>query len=330
MGRDVRMSAHLVEQNPTAYAQLAQVPAKYPDLTVKTYKGDFLAVIDSILGDIPKEAFAFFLLDPKGWRIPIQRLQPLLARPHSEIIFNFMFDFINRAASMKDAPTVKALDELVPHGDFRTRMAELEKGGRATPDQRKAILVDAFGQSLAKIGNYPYVAETTVLRPLKDRPLYCLFYASRHPKGIEVFRDCQVKALTEQSKARAATKIRSAQDASGQSELFESLHEMAPDDFAAFSKAEQTAAEQLLLELSPVAPATIRYDALSSLVLSRHVVRLPELNQIAAKLRKDGRLIFPDWESGRRVPQAAYGVQRPTPAEQRDSSERTDTPALLI
>jgi three-Cys-motif partner protein len=324
------MSAHLVEQNPTAYAQLAQVPAKYPDLTVQTYKGDFLAVIDSIPGDIPKDAFAFFLLDPKGWGIPIQRLQPLLARPNSEVIFNFMFDFINRAASMKDGPTVKALDELVPHGDFRTRMAELEKSGRATPDQRKAILVDAFGRSLAQIGNYPYVAETTVLRPLKDRPLYCLFYASRHPKGIEVFRDCQIKALTEQSKARAATKVRSAQDASGQSELFESLHEMAPDDFAAFIKAEQAAAEQSLLELSPVAPDTIRYDALSSLVLSRHVVRLPDLNQIAAKLRKDGRLLFLGWESGRRVPQAAYGVQRSATTGQRDLSGHTDMPSLLI
>ena len=188
---------------------------------------------------------------------------------------------------------------------------ELEKGGRATPDQRKAILADAFGQSLARIGNFEYVAETTVLRPLKDRPLYCLFYASRHPKGIEVFRDCQVRALTEQSKARAATKVRNAQDASGQSELFESLHEMAPDDFAAFSKAEQVAAERTLLELTPVAPEAIPYDKLWALVLSRHVIRLPNLNKIAAQLRKDGKLLFPDWESGKRVPQPAYRVQRP-------------------
>src|SRR6266513_1050803 len=40
------------------------------------------------------------------------------------------------------------------------------------------------------------------LRPLKDRTLYCLFYATRHPKGIEVFRDCQIAALNTQAKTR--------------------------------------------------------------------------------------------------------------------------------
>jgi three-Cys-motif partner protein len=311
-GRDVKMSAHLVEREAKAYTQLAQVPAKYPDLAVRTYNGDFLCVIASISSNIPRDAFAFFLIDPKGWGIPLQKLQPILARQHSEVIFNFMFDFINRAASMKDAAIVKALDELVPYGNFRSRMAELEKGGRVTSDQRKGVLVNAFGESLARIGNYAYVAETTVLRPLKDRPLYCLFYASRHPRGIAVFRDCQVKALAEQSKTRATTKVRSAQDTSGQSELFESLHEMAPNNFAAFSQTEQAAAERSLLELSPTAPDAIRYDKLWPLVLSRHVIRLPELNKIAVQLRKDGKLLFPDWESGKRVPQASYRVQRPT------------------
>ena len=110
LGRDVRMSAHLVEKDAKAYAQLAQVPAKYPDLVVKTYNGDFLTIIDSILSAIPRDAFAFFLIDPKGWGIPIQKLQALLSRQHSEIIFNFMFDFINRAASMKDPAIIKALD----------------------------------------------------------------------------------------------------------------------------------------------------------------------------------------------------------------------------
>src|SRR5437879_9434719 len=40
-GRDVRMSAHLVERDATAYAKLAEVPQRYPDVTVSTYSGDF-------------------------------------------------------------------------------------------------------------------------------------------------------------------------------------------------------------------------------------------------------------------------------------------------
>ena len=234
----------------------------------------------------------------------------MLARPHSEVIFNFMFDFINRAASMKDS--VAGLNELIPHGAWR---ATLEAAERAHPeglssDQRKAILIDAFASNLAHFGKYTYVAETTVLRPLKDRPLYCLFYATRHEKGIEVFRDCQADALKEQSKTRAATKMKAAEAKTGQAEIFQSLHDMGPDDLTTFQSNERTAAEQTLLDLTPVEPDNVEYEKLWPQVLARHVVRKPDVNQIAARLRGEGKLLMPDWEKGKRVPQPYYRVQR--------------------
>jgi three-Cys-motif partner protein len=310
--RDVQMSAFLVERDAAAYAQLAKVPAQYPDIAVKTYPGDFLSALPQILQDIPANAFAFFLVDPKGWSIRLRALQPLLGRPNSEVIFNFMFDFINRAANIKDAAVVSGVDELMPYGDFRGRLAEAEKAHPEglSPEGRKAVLVEAFGESLARLGHYDYVAETTVFRPLKDRPLYCLFYATRHSKGIEVFRDCQVKALTEQSKTRAATKVRHAESSTGQKELFQSLHDMGPDELTAFLHAEREAAERTLLALSPQQPGSVPYGKLWPQVLTRHVVRLPDVNKIAARLRTEGALLFLDWEKGKRVPQPAYRTQR--------------------
>jgi hypothetical protein len=47
------------------------------------------------------------------------------------------------------------------------------------------------------------------------------------------------------------------------------------------------------------------------LVLSRNVVRLPDVNKIAVALRGKKELLFPDWEKGKRVPQAQYRTQRP-------------------
>jgi three-Cys-motif partner protein len=308
-GRDVRMSAYLVERDAEAYKKLATLPARYPDVAVKTYAGDFMAAFPAILADIPADAFTFFLLDPKGWRIPLKALAPLLARPKSEVIFNFMFDFINRAASIKEPIVISGLDELIPYGDWRARLEQVEHTG-ATPDQRKDILVASFTESLRTIGAYAYVAETTILRPLKDRPLYCLCYATRHPAGIEVFRDCQVKALEEQSRTRAATKMRHAEAVSGQREIFQSLHDMAPDELAAFLKAELSAAQESLLALTPQEPAFGIYGDLWPQVLARHVVRKPDVNQFAARLRDEKRLIFPDWEPRKRVPQPNYRMQR--------------------
>jgi three-Cys-motif partner protein len=310
--RTVRMSAHLVERNKTAYAQLATILPKYLDIEIKTYQADFLSVLPQILADLPKDAFVLFLIDPKGWRLPLNALKDMLSRPNSEVIFNFMFDFINRAASIDDPKVVAGLNELIPHGSWRATLkaAQEVSGGMLTSDARKTILVGAFNESLAQLGGYNYVAETTVLRPLKDRPLYCLCYATRHRAGIKVFRDCQMKALQEQAAARAGARLKHTEVTSGQNELFESLHDMGPDKLDTALKREKSAARDTLLALTPEAPGVIKYEDLWPQVLSRHIVRLTELNALAAELRKSGELLFPDWETGKRVPQDHYSVQR--------------------
>jgi three-Cys-motif partner protein len=310
--RDVKMTALLVERDPSAYARLAAIRARYPDILIKTYNADFISIVPRIVADIPADAFAFFLIDPKGWRISLVELQSLLARPNSEVTFNFMFEFINRAASMSDPAVIKGLDELMPHGDWRQRLrnAEEQTGRPVTSDDRKEILAAGFSESLKQIGGYQYVAETTVLRPLRDRPIYCLFYATRHERGIAVFRDCQVAALIEQSKARAMGKVQHKAHSSGQSELFDSLHDMGPDDTNALLERERMNAKATILELAPRRPQTIRYRELWPAVLSRHVVRLKDVNALCGAMKKTGELIFPTWGERKRVPDDAYPLHK--------------------
>src|SRR4051794_25420207 len=73
-GRDVKMSAYLIEQAPVAYGRLTGVTSRYTDIEVKTYNEDFLQTFPIILDDIPPAAFAFFFIDPKGWRFRLQDL----------------------------------------------------------------------------------------------------------------------------------------------------------------------------------------------------------------------------------------------------------------
>jgi len=308
-GRTVQMTALLVERDAKAFVQLAKIPVRYPDIAVKTYPKDFMSVVPALLKEIPRDAFAFFLIDPKGWRIPLAQLQPLLGRDKSEVIFNFMFDFVNRAASMKAAV---GLDELIPYGDWRRRLAEAEPiaSVTATPEERKEILVDAFTDSLRVLGGYAYVVPTEILRPLTDRTLYCLFYATRHDTGLSVFRDCQIAALKAQSTTRAAGKVKYKASSSGQSELFESLHEMGPDEIEGRLEDEKRKAEAAIRHLVPKSPASIVYRKLWSTILLHHMVRKTDVNTICADMRKKEELLFPDWEAMRRVPQDNYRVQR--------------------
>jgi three-Cys-motif partner protein len=313
LGRRVKMTALLVEIEKEPYARLATLHPKYSDIEIKTYNAEFVSNLPVLLRDIPADAFAYFLIDPKGWRIPMLKLQRLLARQKSEVTFSFMFDFINRAASI-DEPIVKqGLDELMPYGDWKAGLieAEREKERPLTPDERKEILVGAFSESLRQIGGYKYVAETTILRPLKDRTLYCLCYATRHSAGIEAFRDCQVAALKTQAAARAAGKVTHKARSTGQFELFGSLHEMGRNEMEYFLEEEKKKAGEAILQISPKAPEHIYYNSLWASVLARHVVRLPDVNTLTANLRKSGELVFLDWEKGKRVPKDNYRLQRP-------------------
>ncbi|MEK7992285.1 MAG: three-Cys-motif partner protein TcmP [Planctomycetota bacterium] len=313
LGRDVRMSAHLVERDPKAYARLQEFAAKFPDLDIKTYNLDFVDAAESIVKAIPAQAFAFFFIDPKGWRIRIQSIATMLSRPNSEVVFNFMFDFINRAASMQDPKIAQGLDELITQGDWRKKLLLLGEAERSdsTSDIRKSVLISGFSETLSKVGQYPFVAETEVLRPLRDRTLYYLMYATRHPIGVEVFRDCQVEALRRQSSARAGVKLQTTQRETGQSELF-SLHEMSPDKTEKFLADEKAAAVSELLARVPLAPDFVRYGDVQMAALTRHVVRATDLNAAAAELYRQGRLVFPDWTPRKKIPDVEYRVQRRT------------------
>ena len=58
-----------------------------------------------------------------------------------------------------------------------------------------------------------------MLHPEKDRTHFDLIYATRHEKGIEVFKDAEKKAMTEMEDARAEAQRRSRQSKTGQSEF---------------------------------------------------------------------------------------------------------------
>jgi three-Cys-motif partner protein len=302
-GRAIQVEAHLVEKSRTAYRELETIKAKYPDIKIQTYPGDFRNLVGEIASQIPTEAFAFILIDPKGWRLNLSSLKPLIGRKNSEVLFNFMFEFINRAASITDETVSAGLDELMPVGDWRMKLQ-----GTCSAKERKQVLIDAFSASLAQLGGYDFIAETPILRPIRDRTLYSLIYATRKPIGLEVFRDCQVPALEEQSQIRGEAKVRNAVQKGQQEELFASFNEMAPDDTLVSLQGELVRAEEMFLALVPRCPASVTYGEVWPQVLTRHVVRKVHVGDIAARLKAAGRITFHDWPARKRRPDDNYRV----------------------
>ena len=299
-GRTIRMRALLVEKQQNAFLRLRRVSDRFPDIEVEPLHGEFVSLVPTLLARIPRNAFSFLFIDPKGWRIDMSSIAPLLHRPNCEVLFNFMFEFINRAASMSEAVTVQGLDDLIVAAGWRPKLVGATAiAGKTLADARKEILVEAFSHTMQSIGEYGFVAETPIFRPLKDRTLYSLIYATRRSSGIEVFRKVQIETLITQETLR--TSMRRAKSHGTQVELFGQV-EMGKTETEMYLEAERKKADALLLELAPAYPDGVTYGDVWPQVLARHAVTKPELNKMASTHRKEGRLYFPDWLQGQRVP----------------------------
>ena len=66
-----------------------------------------------------------------------------------------------------------------------------------------------------------------------------------------------------------------------------------------------------MLDLTPKAPDHITYKNLWPAVLTKHAVRVTEVNAICARLKKKNELVFLDWEAREAQPEDHYRMQRP-------------------
>jgi three-Cys-motif partner protein len=205
VGKPVKFRAIYVEKDDQAFARLERFLSEHSPRNVGTtaIHGDFTQCIPSVLARCPAKSFAFFFIDPKGWlAVKPQILQPLLARPRSEFLINFMYDFVNRAASM---------------GAQREDISELFDGGidpgklPSDPTQREQILLEQYRVALvarATIGKVKALSGyVTILDPTSDRTKYHLIYLTRHPKGIIEFMTQSERLAGVQDAVRTAAKF---------------------------------------------------------------------------------------------------------------------------
>ena len=301
-GRDVRMTAHLVEEKAAPYRELEGIGSRYPEVNVHPHKGDFLQLAPLIAAAIPPRAFTFSLIDPKGFKLDLDALKPLLARQRSEVVFNFMYEFANRFVEHPDL--MDTFDRLFPGVDWRPRFTALLADPFSGPEERKAFLLSCFKEAVRTVGGFKYVADVDVRHPGKKRTYYFLVYATRDAHGIAVFRDAQVKALAAQAEI-AGQKSLAKREATGQSSLFGTEVESAEIDYRQFLADERDAASSLLLDVAAAEPGILWKDAWPRM-LADFAIRKTDAGNIAAALKKEGSLEFQGWEERKRVPSDSY------------------------
>lgn len=213
----VKFRALYVEKDKASFQRLEKflrekVPA---DIQAKALNGDFVDLRSKILEWCDESAFVFFFIDPKGWSpVSINTLRPMLRRRRSEFLINFMYDFVNRTASMADWKN--EISEL---------LGESVDAAGLSPESREKLLLSTYRKNLK--GELPPDAQwkprsgyVRVLDRSKERPKYHLVYLTTHPRGVVEFMEISEGIDQIQKQVRASTKsaVRSAK--TGMDDMF--------------------------------------------------------------------------------------------------------------
>ena len=199
-GKAVRLRCFFLEADFDAYARLAAVPSQYPDVEIQTRNATLEDSVDDIVRFVNQDrrTFPFILIDPKGWTgFAIDVIRPLLRLDPGEVLMNFMIEFIRRFWNAPDEKTRQSFVRLFGSEQFREELIQLPS------EERDDAAAFEYLKTVQREGNFPHASLAVVLHPDIDRRFFYLPYLTRHPKGIEVFKDAEKRSMQDMERLRA-------------------------------------------------------------------------------------------------------------------------------
>ena len=297
-GRRPTIRCFFRENNGEAFTRLetAIAPFNRPSegFEIKPHFGDFEDAVSEIQRFIG-HSFPLIFIDPKGSTgYSFDKIRPLFARPKCEVLINFMYDFVNRAASMRDKKTIASLAPILGGPNWEERLDTKLPRGRAVEQ--------LFRDTLKAAGDFDFVVSTKIDRSTMDRPHFFIVYGTKSPDGLKAFREIEYGALRAQARQRADAKERQREVRSGTPDLFSGLdavvQESAINDIVDDHK--QWALEELLSTLQVSGP--MRFSEVWAMLLQAHPLRVTNIKNICVELARAEK-IENTWGRGNRKPQ---------------------------
>jgi hypothetical protein len=200
---------------------------------------------------------------------------------------------IRRFVESSDEATQESFKRLFGSEEFRPRVQ-----GLRGQDKEDAV-VEVYREIIGRTGGFHYTANAIVLHENNDTTRYHLIYATRNPKGIEVFKKSEKKAMEDMRKARAESDKRRTE--TGQGELFAAdvLHETRYFESLCMRYREKAKA-QVKAELQKMHKVT--YDKAWVLALKEPLVWESDLKDWIKDWSKKGLLTIQGLKGKQKVP----------------------------
>ena len=230
----------------------------------------------------------------------METISPLLRLNPGEVLINFMTGHIRRFLDSPQEETQDSFRRLFGSGEFREKVE-----GLAQQDREDAA-VNEYASSVKRVGGFTSTCSAIVLHPERDRAHFNLIYATRNPKGIEVFKDAEKKAMEVQELARADAHQRKRVTRTGQHDLFSSkeLHDSGYYDSLRDRYTEKTRSAILQVLESK---RRLLYDDAWQLAVSEPLSWESDLKQWIEDWKAEGRLVVEGTKARQRVPRRGEG-----------------------
>lgn len=264
----------------------------YTKFEIKTYYGNFEDAVPEIRNYIGR-CFPLIFIDPTGWTgYAFDKIKPLFESPKCEVLINFMYDFVNRAASMSDQKTIASLDPILGGTNWADRLDATLPRGHAV----EKLFCDTLRQS----GDFDYVISTKIDRTTTDRPHFFIAYGTKSSNGLQAFRETEYLALRGHARGRENAKQRIREAKTGARDMFSGfeaeLKEASIDDLVEEQK--KLAAEYLQETLKEFG---LSFFMVWTCLLERYMLRVTNVKDICVELAKAGK-IKNTWGNGNRKP----------------------------
>ncbi len=300
------VKCYFAENDPEVHAKLQAAVASHhrpsEGFEVRTFFGNFEDAVTDIRAFAGTTTFPLIFIDPTGWTgYPLSKIAPLFAPKKCEVLVNFMYDFVNRAAAMRDPKILASLDPILGGPGWSDRLDPLLDRGLAVEK--------LFRETLKSAGGFAHVISTKIEKNTADRPHFYLAYGTKDRAGLKAFREIEFKALKKHALSRAGAKERKREQRTKTKDMFADHH--------AGSEAqsvEEIVADQKLKAASALSEwlrneASLRFARIVDRLLEEFMLRETNVKDICVELASKQR-IRNTWGSGRHKPSDDTLIER--------------------
>lgn len=307
-GRTLSLRCFFLEKTLSAYKRLKHYTDQIDDVEIETKRKKLENAIEDIINFVQEggpNSFPFIFIDPTGWSgFAMETITPLLQLNPAEVLINFMTEHIRRFIESPQKQTQESFVRLFGSGQFKDTLRGLEE------KDREDTLVTAYSESVKRVGEFGYTSSAIVLHPKKDRTHFHLIYATREPKGIEVFKAAEKKAMPLMEKTRDEAQKRGREERTGQTELaFSSMAAHDPSPYFRSLRERYTSRARAAVFDLIQSNRQLPYDKAWSSAMTFPLTWESDLKKWLSDWKSTGWLEFTGMKEGQRVPQRGQGIQ---------------------